>query len=96
MNELIQAVMNLKVLSMKHITEYPATYHAVDVVSQIIGWEEAARLGKAELRCKPLRRPKMPKTQSQKENERIKAAKKAARTGSKKDLQVYLKLRRER
>ena len=38
----------------------------------------------------------MPKTQSQKENERIKAVKMLARTGSRKDLQVYLKLRRER
>jgi len=38
----------------------------------------------------------MPKTQSQKENEIIKAAKKLARTGSRKDLQEYLKLRRER
>ena len=38
----------------------------------------------------------MPKTQSQKENERIKAVKMLARTGSREDLKNYLRLRRER
>lgn len=38
----------------------------------------------------------MAKTLEQKEDERIEAAKKAARTGNRKDLQKYLKLRRER
>ncbi len=36
------------------------------------------------------------KTQEQAENKRIVAAKKLARTGNRKDLQIYLRLRRER
>jgi len=36
------------------------------------------------------------KSQAEKENERIKAVKKLAGTGSRKDLQAYLRLRRER
>lgn len=45
MSEMIQAVVDLKTFAMKHIKEYPATYHAIDVVSRIVGWEEAAKLG---------------------------------------------------
>lgn len=45
MNEMMQAVIDLKTYAMKHIKEYPATYHAIDLVSKIVGWEEATKLG---------------------------------------------------
>lgn len=45
MTELIQAIMNLKILAMKHITTHPATFHAIDTVTRIAGWEEASVLG---------------------------------------------------
>lgn len=45
MSEMIQAVVDLKTFAMKHILEYPATFHAIDVASKIVGWEEAAKRG---------------------------------------------------
>lgn len=45
MSEVIEKVIELKTFMMKHVVDYPATYHAVDVVSRIVGWEEAAKLG---------------------------------------------------
>ena len=45
MDEIIEAINSLRVLLMKKITKRPATYHAVDVLSKIAGWELAALLG---------------------------------------------------
>lgn len=42
MDELLQAIMELKLMARKQILKYPATYHALDVVESIAGWERAA------------------------------------------------------
>ena len=43
MTKMVEAIMDLKNRFMVHITTYPATFHAIDVVSKIVGWEEAAK-----------------------------------------------------
>lgn len=45
MSELILAITELKLFAMKHITERPATFHGVDLLLRIAGWEEASQLG---------------------------------------------------
>jgi hypothetical protein len=45
MTELIKAIVEVKVLAMENIKEYPATYHALDVAASIAGWEEAHKRG---------------------------------------------------
>lgn len=45
MDKQLQAIMNLKIMALKQIIEYPATYHAIDVLTKIAGWERAAKAG---------------------------------------------------
>jgi len=45
MSDLIQAIVELKLFAMKHVTTRPATFHGVDLLLKIAGWEEASRLG---------------------------------------------------
>lgn len=45
MDELLQAIIDLKALALKHVVAYPATYHAIDVAERIAGWERAALAG---------------------------------------------------
>ena len=47
MTKMVEAIMDLKNRFMVHITTYPATFHAIDVVSKIVGWEEAAKIDKS-------------------------------------------------
>lgn len=44
-DEVLQAIIDLKVLARKHITGFPATFHAIDVAERIAGWERAAQAG---------------------------------------------------
>jgi len=45
MDDVLQAIIDLKVLARKHITEFPVTFHAIDVAERIAGWERAAKAG---------------------------------------------------
>jgi len=45
MDELLQAIIDLKTLARKHVMTYPATFHAIDVAERIAGWERAAQAG---------------------------------------------------
>lgn len=45
MNELIQAIAELKALARKSILRNSATYHAIDVMEKIAGWEAASLAG---------------------------------------------------
>jgi len=47
MDVVIQEVINLKSFMVANILDYPATFHAVDVVSRIVGWEVAAKKDKS-------------------------------------------------
>ena len=42
MDEVLQALINLKTLARKHIVNFPVTFHAIDVAERIAGWERAA------------------------------------------------------
>lgn len=44
--KLIIAISKVKVLAMRCIKDYPATYHALDTAASIAGWEEAHKRGK--------------------------------------------------
>lgn len=41
-SKVVQKVMELKIFLQPLVDKYPATYHAADVVSRIVGWEEYA------------------------------------------------------
>lgn len=43
MDELLLAIINVKLLAQKQLIKYPATYHALDVAESIAGWERAAK-----------------------------------------------------
>lgn len=45
MSGLVLRITDLKIHAMKQITERPATFHAIDLLLRIAGWEEASRLG---------------------------------------------------
>ena len=43
MDEVLRAIIDLKLKAQKQLLEYPATFHALDVVESIAGWERAAK-----------------------------------------------------
>lgn len=45
MTDLMRAIVNLKIMAMKQILKRSATFHAIDTLTKIAGWEEASILG---------------------------------------------------
>ena len=45
MDEVLQAIIELKALALLEVTRYPATFRALDVVQKIAGWERASVAG---------------------------------------------------
>ena len=45
MDEVLQAIIELKALALRQVMEYPATFRALDVVQKIAGWERASVAG---------------------------------------------------
>ncbi|KKL56828.1 hypothetical protein LCGC14_2241480 [marine sediment metagenome] len=82
---LVTALEKLKQASIKFQCDHCDKWLVV-TVQEIIGSDRQLEKALAEVKAK---------TQTEKEDERIEAAQKA-RTGNRKDLQEYLKLRRER
>ena len=45
MDDVLQAIIELKALALRQVVRYPATFRALDVVERIAGWERLSVVG---------------------------------------------------